>query len=366
MKKTNTSQFIEKSIKKHGNRYDYSSVNYIDSNTKIDIICNKHGIFTQLPANHLKKSGCPKCGGKMKLTTNLFVEKAMDIHGDKYDYSNSIYENAKKFINIICKAHGEFAQISSNHLSGQGCPKCGGTQIKDNKEFIDACIKIHADKYDYSLVTYINNRTKVKIICKYHGEFEQIPQNHLSKKGCPKCGGKIKSTTIDFIKKSIILHNNKYDYSLVNYTNNRIKVKINCLKHGEFEQKPNDHLNGRGCPTCCSSKGEIIIEDILKLNYITYKPQYTFPDLKFKKKLRFDFGILNKNNDLKYLIEFQGKQHYNMYERFHKNSNDYIVSLYRDKLKEEYCLKNNIKLYLIPYNVNIKDYFIKNNLLYVD
>ena len=123
------------------------------------------------------------------------------------------------------------------------------------KDFINRANKIHNNKYNYTKVDYNNSKTKIKIICKVHGIFEQRPDIHLSNKGCPKCANNKKATTIkDFINKANKVHDNKYDYSLVDYKNNKIKIIIICPTHGEFYQNPNDHLQGRGCPKCANNK----------------------------------------------------------------------------------------------------------------
>ena len=180
-----------------------------------------------------------------------FLKKCYLIHNDKYDYSLVDYINNKTKVRIICFEHGEFWQTPSKHISGQGCPKCANDKLRHtNETFIGRSNIIHNDKYDYSLVDYINNKTKVRIICFEHGEFWQIPANHLNGSGCPKCNNNYKLTTDLFIERSNIIHDNKYDYSLVNYKNNKTKVIIICNKHGEFKQRPDAHLNGQGCSKC--------------------------------------------------------------------------------------------------------------------
>ena len=120
---------------------------------------------------------------------------------------------------------------------------------KTTKEFVEQAKSLHVDKYDYSKVEYVNNSTKVCIICPIHGEFWQSPANHLKGKGCPKCCGKNK-TTEEFIEQARRVHGGKYGYSKVEYTTCDTKICIICPKHGIFWQRPNDHLNGKGCPTC--------------------------------------------------------------------------------------------------------------------
>jgi hypothetical protein len=183
-----------------------------------------------------------------RLTTEQFIEKAKAVHGDKYDYSLVDYRNAKTKVKIICPEHGSFEQTPNNHLSGNNCPKCSDKKL-NTEEFIEKARNVHGDRYNYSIVVYNNKQTKVKIICPIHGDFEQRPDSHLNGNGCPHCGRKTK-TTKTFIRESNIVHNDKYNYSLVEYKNNSIKVKIICPEHGSFEQTPSNHLSGKGCPKC--------------------------------------------------------------------------------------------------------------------
>ena len=189
-----------------------------------------------------------------------FIKKARNVHGDKYDYSKSLYLGSREKIEIICPLHGSFFQIPTNHLSGKGCKECSKIKIIKNQrsnteEFISKARNIHGDKYDYSLVNYTNNHTQVEIICTEHGKFLQSPKDHLSGKGCSSCGKeKTKSRLMlskdEFIKRANEVHGNKYDYSLVNYKDTRTKVEIICKEHGSFFQSPNKHMQGNGCPAC--------------------------------------------------------------------------------------------------------------------
>lgn len=123
------SNFIKKAVEKHGNRYDYSKVEYIKSKFKVKIICKEHGEFLQTPKAHLQATvGCPKCGyhqEQLKSNTEEFVQKAKDVHGEKYDYSKTTYVTSRKYVNILCKKHGVFEQNAAQHLHGHGCPICG-------------------------------------------------------------------------------------------------------------------------------------------------------------------------------------------------------------------------------------------------
>jgi hypothetical protein len=188
-----------------------------------------------------------------KLTTEDFIEHSKKVHGNKYDYSNSIYITANTDINIGCSQHGTFNQRASVHMGGGRCPKCVGRN-KDVGEIIKNLTLKHGDKYDYSLVEYVNATTPIKIRCPQHGTFEQTYNTHLKGHGCPNCSGNKSHTTESFINKSVGTHGNKYDYSKCEYSNNRGKLIIGCPIHGEFEQLAEHHLNGHGCPKCGQDK----------------------------------------------------------------------------------------------------------------
>jgi hypothetical protein len=193
---------------------------------------------------------------KRRSSRDEFEEKSRIVHGDKYDYSEVEYVNVDTKVKIYCKKHEKhFEQTPYDHTSGRGCPDCGRRSSRD--EFEEKSKIVHGDKYDYSEVEYVNNHTKVKIYCKKHEKyFEQIPSIHANGGGCPDCGiesrvEKRKSSRDEFEEKSKIVHGDKYDYSEVEYVNNHTKVKIYCKKHGKyFEQAPSHHLNGRGCHDC--------------------------------------------------------------------------------------------------------------------
>ena len=185
--KGNIVEFVIKAKEIHGDRYDYSKAEYSNTNTKLCIICPEHGEFWQSPVTHLKGHGCPKCSGNAKLSMQTFSQKAKEIHGDRYDYSKVEYSNAQTKVCIICPEHGEFWQTPNSHLNGNGCPKCGGCNKLDNESFVIKAKEIHGDKYDYSKVNYINAQTKVCIICPEHGEFWQTPGSHLNGNGCCIC-----------------------------------------------------------------------------------------------------------------------------------------------------------------------------------
>jgi hypothetical protein len=226
--------FIEQAKKVHNNKYDYSKVEYKNIHTKVCIICPDHGEFYQTPGSHLRGVGCPKCSSTSKLTTEKFIEKAREVHGDKYDYSKVEYKNVRDKVCIICPEHGEFYQTPNTHFRGNGCSECSGKAKLTTKKFIEKAREVHNNKYDYSKVEYKSNTTKVCIICPEHGEFYQTPNTHLRGSGCPRCIKNTKLTTEDFIERSRKVHGNKYDYDRAKYKNSATKVCIICPDHGEF------------------------------------------------------------------------------------------------------------------------------------
>jgi len=234
-------EFITKANLIHNNKYNYSLLNYTKGLNKIKVICPTHGVFEQIARYHIKGNGCPKCAkiniaNKQKLTVNEFIVKA----------------NLK-----------------------------------------------HNGKYDYSLVKYQDTEIKVKIICPTHGIFSQVPHSHLKGSGCSKCAG-FNKTTKEFIKIAELIHDKKYDYSLTNYINNKTKIKIICPIHGEFKQAPGSHLQGQGCSLCKTSKGENLIKKLLIEHEITFTQQFRFPNCKHKKLLAFDFYLSDNNTCIEY------------------------------------------------------------------
>ena len=250
-----TSEFIENATKIHGDRYDYSLVEYINSSTKVNIICKKHGPFYCLPTNHVHdKKGCPLCGIRYVPTTEGFISSANKIHNNKYNYDKVIYSLSKTLVIIGCSLHGEFMQTPNNHIEGMGCKKCGRNSARENlkqpiPEFIADANKVFGNSiYDYTNIKFNNHHDKISIICYKHGQFTTTPEYHLRGAGCPVCSC---NKIIDkFIKNSHEIHKNKYNYAKVEYKNAKTKVIIICPVHGEFKQRPSEHISRNGCPKC--------------------------------------------------------------------------------------------------------------------
>jgi hypothetical protein len=209
-----------------------------------------------------------------QLTTEEFIEKAKKIHGDRYDYSLVKYNGSKDKVDIICLKHGIFHQRPGNHLSSYQCDKCGlekRAQLRKDSltSFIKKANLVHSGTYNYSHCEYTDTYTPVAILCKTHGKFLQTPNNHLQGKGCPKCGRDscgilLRLDTETFIKKAEEVHGKStYSYTKTKYIKGKEKVIITCQKHGDFLQKPNNHLTGYGCKACASIGRSKLEEEVL-------------------------------------------------------------------------------------------------------
>lgn len=196
--KSNVTSFIRKARKVHGDTYLYDKVVYATARIPVAIYCQLHGEFHQTPDNHLRGQNCPKCvqaatGKANRLSQDAFIARAFAVHGDTFDYGKVAYLKNTSKICIVCRLHGDFIQEPRAHLEGQGCPTCGALQCADSRNlgtqgFVRSAKLTHGSTYDYTLVDYINSQTKVKIICRIHGEFGQLPASHLSGLGCRQCG----------------------------------------------------------------------------------------------------------------------------------------------------------------------------------
>lgn len=292
-------EFVARSKKIHGDKYDYSEVEYVNSNTPVKIYCKKcEKFFWQKPHSHLLGRGCYDCskikkGDSIRFTTEKYIQLAKEAHGDKYDYSRTVYKGMNQSVEIYCNTcHEYFWQNASVHLA-HDCPKCA----------------------------------KQATIMKNRKTFEE------------------------FVEKAKIVHRNDYDYSKANYVNLDIKIEIVCNKcHQSFWQTPCSHLNGRGCPHCRQSRGEKLIKNILTDHHIEFEFQKRFKDCKDNKPLPFDFYLPKYN----LCIEYQGEQHYRPF--YHKSMNkengqkSFEKQQLHDQIKRDYCKSKGIRLLEIRYD----------------
>ena len=359
--KFNINLFIEEAIKVHKENYLYDKTQEITKKSdKVKIFCKKClQWFEQDYNHHIKRhQGCPFCNKNERKTTEEFMKDSVNIFGNIYDYNKTKYVNCSTKVCLIChrkdkygNEHGEFWVIPNTHLSKRtGCPKCAGKIKLTKEQFIKRVREIHGNKYDYSKVEYINNHTKVCIICPEHGEFWQLPSHHLKGSGCPKCANNLRKSTEEFIEESNIVNNFKFIYDKTIYVNNITKVCIICPEHGEFWQLPSHHLNGCGCPKCNQSRLEKEVMQSLEDNNINYEYQKRFNWL---GRQSLDFYLPDYN----IAIECQGIQHFEPID-FAGKGDEWAKTLLlenqeRDKRKFDLCNENNIILYYINYNENI-------------
>lgn len=336
-KKLTTEDFIAKSRAIHGDRYDYSKVEYTLASTKVEIICGDHGSFMQQPTKHINSGqGCPKCASNgRRVGKEKFIEKAKAFHGDIYDYSKVVYINSTTDVDIICPIHGIFQQSPPSHLKG-GCNSCAIERVAKKlsyttDQFIEKAKEVHGDKYDYTNTVYTNSAKYVDISCNLHNSFKQLAGAHLAGYGCPTCGrskGIINKTrtTDQFVERAIEVHGDRYNYSLVEYVSSTVKVDILCEKnsHGVFSQAPDKHLQGNGCPKCglqMSKAEDTIIDHIKSIGLIAEQSDRTVI-----KPLELDIVIPDK----KIAIEYNGirwhSEKFGKDKHYHKNKTDLCKS----------------------------------------
>ena len=354
-KRTNTiEEILARAKEVHGNKYDYSKSIYDKYHNNMIITCTKHGDFNQTPANHLNGAGCKDCAkelssNKQKYSTQDFIKKAKKKFGSKYDYSKVTYIDSYTKVKIICRKHGEFEQLPTTHLrksTTYGCSDCAHEQIAKKqslmrKDFLIRAKKIHGDKYDYSEVKFKKSNEITTIICKIHGKFPQSPKLHLRGHGCEDCGGSKQLTQEDFLRLSDLVHGDKYDYSKANYININSDLLIICKSHGEFTQRARKHLMGRGC-TKCKNKSEGKIAIYLNEKFVVHR------NYRIKDRL-FDFYL----PDYDLIIERDGEQHYFDVNFFSKGEPEYLEKQQsNDKYKTKLAEQRGFKVRRIPFWLN--------------
>lgn len=424
-KKITQDEFIARAKEIHGDRYGLDKAVYVDVKTPVILICKEHGDFPITPDKLFHAhQGCPKCAGKKK-TTEDFIKEAKAVHGGKYDYSKTIYTLSKNKVVITCPIHGDFTMLPYNHVVlGCDCPECSNVAKVTKEMFLRRAEEKYGDKFDYSHINYVNNETEIEIKCNVCGTtFKQTPNNHIQglRGGCPTCRYKYvaDAETIPFevfAARSRAVHGNKYLYHSDCYTGIGNETKITCPKHGDFwqlamshakgcgcnecakeniskslmlttdifkqraidkygdsfdltntvyngwdndvtikcntcgryfDQKPNNFLRGFGCPHCNKSAGEAMVTVFLEKHSIDFKQQYSFFNESLfcsNRKLYVDFFLPNNN----VIIEFNGEQHYRPIEMFGGES-AFKRQQFRDEAVRAYCIDHKIKLIEIPY-----------------
>jgi len=293
---------------------------------------------------------------KQKELDNFF-SKVKDVHGDKYDYSKINYVRAGVGVEIVCPIHGSFFQRLNRHLAGSGCIVCHtDSRRSDSQTFIEKAKEIHGEKYNYDLVDYKFAAKHVIVTCPKHGDFKITPNHHLGGKGCNDCGNEkialMNLNTLETVLEQFKeVHGDTYDYSKVDYKGTKFNVEIVCKEHGSFFQKSTKHISGQKCPKCSASNGEHRVRVVLEKFGIEYISEYKFNDCRNIFALPFDFAIFN-NGELLGLIEYQGQQHFfvpSWSKNKETNIKNFEDTLFRDSIKKKYCEDNNIPILYISY-----------------
>lgn len=332
---------------------------YIGANSKILHRCKTDGYeWYATPSNILKGIGCPKCSGKNKKTHEEYVTEVSDI--------NPNIEVVGKYINnhtnILhrCKIDGcEWMASPHNILRGRRCPRCTKKEKYDHKEYVSRVARINQDIEVVG--KYVNATTKILHKCKIDGfKWYTTPHNILQGKGCPDCArkklrNKLVKSHDKYVDELLIINRNIK--VIGQYVNSQTPITHKCLICDcEWEASPSNTLKGVGCPNCgsCNSIGEKAISDWFEEYNFSFQRQKTFDDCKDKIKLRFDFYLPDYN----ILIEYNGRQHYEPIEYF-GGQKAFETQVLRDKIKKEYCQKNNILLFEIPYYSDLREELVK-------
>lgn len=355
-----TDVFVTKAQSVHGNLYDYSMADYKGTLLPVSIVCRSHGAFDQTPNSHLyNKRGCPTCAEERrlaaisKLDTASFIARSVELNGDRYSYEKIVYTGQLSKLTMTCREHGDFEQTPNGHLYGRwGCKACGNEAIGASNlltmdQFLQMAKSFHGEAYDYSHVVYAGAMTKVLIVCRVHGPFEQVPNAHLRGSGCRLCG--IDSRRLDkesFAARSREVFEREYDYSLIpdGWVPTRDRVQIICPRHGEFSTVAGEHLRGQGCAGCVESHQESLIRDLLTEAGIDFEAQWGHETLRHKKPLRFDFMLPITRT----LIEYDGIFHFKVVQWSGQSREDAVAAFesgqLRDAIKTRWAAENGWRL----------------------
>lgn len=360
-------KLISKTIELNPVMSKYEFVSDFEAINKHIILKDKYGLLRVLPSN-LIKGKTPTIQSAIN-KTKYWVNMILERFGDRYDYSSVQYINNSNKVIIICKKHGEFLQSPQKHLSGEGCPTCAYENASRNlscshEEFIDKLkFKNPQILEEVCFIDEYTNRDTYMLAQSKYGVVKLKPGKLLSGRMFTIESAINKN---DYVKNEFIaIHGNLYDYSSVEYISHKTKVIIKCKEHGEFLCTPSNHKKGRGCPKCSSSKGESCVLYVLEKLHIEYDTEYSLDGCFCEKPLRFDFYI----ESLNVAIEYDGVGHFEPVD-FGGMGDEYAATEFqlvqkRDKIKNQYCKDNKIKLIRIPYwdIENIEDILMKELVL---
>lgn len=359
--KINTEAFIEKAKNVHSNKYNYSKVD-IHNGAKdlIEIICPIHGSFIQRVSDHLNGCGCKKCVKRYSLNTETFIEKANLKHNNFYIYNKVNYKGSKQKVTITCPKHGDFQQQAASHLIGFGCPKCKNEKLKQSNitqtEVLDKIKKIWGDKYDYSQVEFTTYKIKIKLICPLHGEFFKTPTALIySKQGCPMCGKALTSEKLRKTKERFVEEAQKIH-------NKFYKYNIKSFKNLKTPMQ-----------IICPKHGVFLQKPITHLRGAGCQKcnsshmETTLRNYLIKNNIVFEEQKTFQGCKDKALLKFDFYlpnhniciecQGQQHYQSIECFGGDVAFEgiKKRDNIKRQYCKINNIKLIEIPYNKSITE-----------
>lgn len=279
MRVTNTEKFIVKSKSIYGESYDYSKVVYLGKLVKVELVCPSHGSFFLTPDAHYVR-GCPRCSAirrctSARMSASKFVEKAKRIHGNRYGYHLLEYRGKREKVLIVCPEHGNFWQLPFNHLSGRGCQACVGLERYTRETFVRRARKLYGDQFSYDNMKDGGCLDSVVITCRRHGDFTIRANGFLT--GRTRCSFCLREERQrKFIFRAMAKHGPGFVYDKVEYVDNRHPVRITCQKHGDFWQTPMTHSRGAGCPACWQERRRRSTDDFIADAHQVHGDRYDY------------------------------------------------------------------------------------------
>lgn len=360
----NYDKLMEAVVRVHGYKYNYSKIIPSEINSAychFSVICNTCDYeWSPCLNSHIHlESGCPLCAGNLPWTYERFLIAAFKIHGNKYYYGLVKPEdicNTKSIIKLWCgKCNLYWDTNIFNHITQErGCKSCSNRLPWTYLRFIERAQIVHGNKYNYQLISpedIKGSKSMINIIClTCEYQWSSSIHSHINiKSNCPKCMNYATITLEELITKINEIHMNTIDYSLIkqeHIKNNRSHVPLICNKCKKcWSPIISGIVNGKtGCPRCKISKGERVCVNYLSLNNIYFEEQFKIPELGRKR-----FDLMIKYNDLKYVIEFDGIQHFKFVEHFHKSVSVFVERQDVDILKTITALKHEYNVIRIDY-----------------
>jgi hypothetical protein len=252
-------KFIARARDLHGVRFQCDRSSWVDADNHVRIQCPAHGWFTQISRNHIRPNsfgGCTTC--RENDSWMLFLSKTRKKHGVRFEYDRSSWKNSGQSVSIKCQMHGWFKQKIFDHLRHSGCFECAKKSMNTLlplEELMASFRKAHGDRYSYDKVDYKGTKETITIVCQVHGDFRQKPAQHMMGNGCQRCSKRYRWNTEEFINNSREVHGNKFTYDRTEYLGALASVTITCPHHGDFQTQPARHIQFKnGCPHCNSRR----------------------------------------------------------------------------------------------------------------